>query len=275
MMQYKIEIKNNQLHIIYFGELFINNSESVSIVYGYTNNWENTKTEPMNKTEDGFVMDIKTDNYDLINFCFSNEKGIWDNNNGKNYSICIVKTDEESNISEYKDSGLLLISEIQGKVFLPYTSDEIKELIQSEENEYTTSQEVIDNVFTKPFSYYRNPFTSRFRESVELITKREQMTLKDGINLGTELFGKKYLHPAIISACKNLDELNVYLDCLDKNELDDFKVFNIVYEMRPMVVKTETALYEKTSIFKKILDFIKSLFTKKELPEPQYSETQK
>ena len=49
---------------------------------------------------------------------------------------------------------------------------------------------------------------------------------------------KKFLHPAIISACRTLNELDVYLDCLDKNELEDFKIFNVKYELYPMVVKS-------------------------------------
>ena len=57
--------------------------------------------------------------------------------------------------------------------------------------------------------------------------------------MGLELFGERYLHPAIISACRNIDELDVYLDCLHKNELDEFKIFDIKYELYPMVVKTK------------------------------------
>ena len=49
---------------------------------------------------------------------------------------------------------------------------------------------------------------------------------------------KNLLHPAIISACRTLNELDVYLDCLDKNELEDFKIFNVKYELYPMVVKS-------------------------------------
>ena len=48
---------------------------------------------------------------------------------------------------------------------------------------------------------------------------------------------KRFLHPAIISACRSLKDLDVYLDCLDKNEIDDFKVFKIKYEVYPMLVK--------------------------------------
>lgn len=137
-----------------------------------------------------------------------------------------------------RDNGTLLISELKGKIFLPYKAEEVIEILKND-NSYISAQMVIDRVFTKKFKYYRNQFTARFRESVELITKREGMSFLDGANLGTELFGKRYLHPAIISACKNLDELNVYLDCLDKNELDDFKIFEIKYEIAPMIRKNK------------------------------------
>ena len=41
------------------------------------------------------------------------------------------------------------------------------------------------------------------------------------------------LNPAIIAACKSLKELDIYLDCLDENELDKFSCFNIVYNVNP------------------------------------------
>jgi len=262
MIQYKIEMLNDKLHINYFGELFKYNSECVNIVYGYNDKWENAKTLQMHKQENGFVIDIKLENYSVLNFCFSNEHGIWDNNEGSNYSVYIVKNKEEKTIQEIKDSGVLLISEVKGKVFLPYKGEEIKKILENEESKYKTAQEVIDNVFTKPFNYYNNQFIARFRETIELITKRENMSLKDGIDLGFEMFGKRYLHPAIVAACKNLDELNVYLDCLDKNELDDFKVFNIVYEMHPMVIKNKNDFYVETNLIQKIINFSKKSINK-------------
>ena len=47
----------------------------------------------------------------------------------------------------------------------------------------------------------------------------------------------RFLHPAIISACRSINELDVYLDCLEKNELEDFKIFNIKYELYPILAK--------------------------------------
>ena len=250
---------NNELYINYFGKLYKDNSKNVGIRFGYTNNWDNSNEKSMTKTDRGFETTINLlPNYDVINFCFFNEKAEWDNNNTTNFSVNL----KNENSSYYiKDSGLLLISEVQNKVFLPYTAKEVLELLESNENEYRSVEEVIENEYIKPFEYYKFPFMSRFKETVKLVTKREKMSLKDGIDLGTELCKKRYLHPAIISACKNLDELNVYLDCLDKNELDDFKVFNIKYEMLPMVINEEKNIY--TNMIN-IIENLKSFFSKRE-----------
>lgn len=177
----------------------------------------------------------------------------------------ILNNINEAHNKKIKDNGTLLISEIQKKVILPYTKGEVKEIYRNNKNIYRDEYDVIDKVFTKDFYYYRHQFTSRFREAVELITKREGMSKIDGYNLGSELFLKNYLHPAVISACKNLDELNVYLDCLDKNELDDFKIFEIKYELYPTVIsKNEIGVYEKENILRKITKFIKKIFKKYE-----------
>ena len=179
-----------------------------------------------------------------------------------------VNQDEFNRI---KDNGILLISEVQNKVFLPYTAEEVEKLVESRDNKYKTSEDVINNIFTKDFKNYRYQFAARFRETIELITKREKMSLKDGIDLATELCVKRFLHPAVIAACKNLDELNVYIDCLNKNELDDFKIFKIKYEITPMLVKGSDSLYTKTSLMQKITDFVKKLFVKKNRVEGKHS----
>ena len=167
-------------------------------------------------------------------------------NNSINYEKTILnylkdqKLDNNSNkVIEEKisNNSTLLISEIQNKVILPYTGQEVKDVLDNKDNEYQTEQEVVDNLFTRPLSDFDNACSARFREAYRLVTERENYSKIDGIRLGIELFGKRYLHPAIIAACRTVDELDVYLDCLSKNELNDFKIFDIKYELHPMVVK--------------------------------------
>lgn len=144
--------------------------------------------------------------------------------------------DKDDVVKKIDSNSVLLISEIQNKVILPYTSEEVQELLNDEKNEYKTEQEVIEKHFTRILSEYKDCAVSRFKEAYNLASKRDNYSKLDGIKLGMEMFGKKLLHPAIISACRTTDELDVYLDCLSKNELSDFKIFDIKYEVYPTVV---------------------------------------
>lgn len=88
-------IENEVCTITYSGTLFKNNSESVTIVYGYNDQWENTTHQEMQKTENGFTTDITILNYNNFNFCFKNSNNEWDNNNYQNYTSSISKQELE------------------------------------------------------------------------------------------------------------------------------------------------------------------------------------
>lgn len=136
------------------------------------------------------------------------------------------------NESDIVDNPTLLISEIQNKVVLPYTISELQQVLNNNNN-YKSLQDVIDNVYTIPIDRYKNSFKSRFKETYNLMRKKENASIWDSIELALELSFNNLLNPAIITACKNLDELDVYLDCLSSNELDKFNLFNIKYEILP------------------------------------------
>ncbi len=125
----------------------------------------------------------------------------------------------------------LVISETQGKVFLPYTIDTLKSILEEENTKYKNINEVIEGEFVIPFTNFKNPILSRFKEAFKLIRYKEHGSIKDAFDLGMELLLNYNLHPAIISACKNIDELDIYLDCLENNETDKFDCFNIKFEI--------------------------------------------
>ena len=58
------------------------------------------------------------------------------------------------------------------------------------------------------------------------------------MDLALELFSNYNLHPAVISACKTVNELDVYLSCLEYNELDDFHFFKTIFKISPTISKT-------------------------------------
>lgn len=84
-------IENSRVKISYTGKFFQDNSQEVTIHYGFGNNWENLHDEKMVKTELGFQIEADLGEFDTFNFCFCNEKNEWDNNNGTNYSFLIEK----------------------------------------------------------------------------------------------------------------------------------------------------------------------------------------
>lgn len=143
----------------------------------------------------------------------------------------------------------LIISLTDKKVVLPFIKEDIEEILNNSNDKYANIQEIIDDLYTIPMHYYSNPSFSRFKEAFKLVREREHSSFKDAIELGLEVFAYSSLHPAIITACKNLNEFDVYLSCLEYNELEDFHFFNIEYISPPLSDCSN-------NIFKKIENFL-------------------
>lgn len=131
----------------------------------------------------------------------------------------------------------LVISEIDNVVYLPYKVSELKKILKSEPEKYSSLADVILSLYTKPLRDYKFAAVSRFKEAYKLMIEKEHSTKKEALKLAIELFSNYNLHPAIITACKNQNELDIYLSCLEYNELEDFHFFKIVYEALPVISK--------------------------------------
>ena len=215
------EIKNN----------YINNLISEEDV---TTNYINGLTADLSKT-----LEKMKDEYEIEKEKIINEK--IDTKLVEENELYSDEKSNEENILNIKNNDTLLISEKLGKVILPYKAKEVLDIFNNENGKYYSLEEVIEEKFTREFSDFKNQYMSRYKETLKLTREREKFSLSDSIILATEIMYKKYLHPAIIAACRTLDELDVYIDCLDKNELEDFKIFKIKYELYPMVVKGSNA----------------------------------
>lgn len=145
----------------------------------------------------------------------------------------------ESNCSSLKDfkENTLVISEKTKKVFLPYNLNCIEDLLKNNPSKYSNLENVIEKEFTLPLEHFKSPSLSRFREAFKLVRNKENGSIKESLDLAMELFFNYNLHPAIIPACKNLDELDIYLDYLAENETEKFNCFNIEFESLPTLVK--------------------------------------
>lgn len=178
-----------------------------------------------------YVIDNLERKENIVNFKLTNLTEIVANEDGLMFEI-----DEEKVIeNNLEDNNTLVISEEDGKVYLPYTKEDIKnEVVQ---NKGTKISEVIEGKYILSLDKYKNSMRARFREGYNLMYRKEGKSKKSAILLGIELMFETNLHPAIISACKNLEELDIYLDCLEDNELEKFSCFKIIYKSLPTLRK--------------------------------------
>lgn len=143
---------------------------------------------------------------------------------------------------EVFDNNVLRISEIDKKIYLPYTVEEVKEVL-NDSGKYNSEQEVVEKYFTIPTTTYMNFFTGRYKEVVSLISRTQNCEVGKMFALG-QMFNSK-VHPAIIRSCRTMNDYYYYLKCLENNNLEDFKLFDIKYEVPPTQVKAKEFSFEK------------------------------
>lgn len=150
-----------------------------------------------------------------------------------------LKTPEISCIPDNLKENTLIISNTE--VILPFTEDELDDKLIS--SNLTSYQDVVDTFYKKSVKSFEPSIISRFKEGYSLIINKEHGSKLKAITLALELSTNYNLHPAIIAACKNLTQLDVYLSCLEYNELSDFHFFDIIYNIPPAPKKQ---IFKKT-----------------------------
>ena len=141
----------------------------------------------------------------------------------KEYSNIVDSTELSSRFIE----NTLVISEVQQRIILPYNINTVKEILLNDPQGYSSLQGVVNKIYTRSIDYYKFSAISRFKEAYKLVREREKGSKAKAFGLAFELLLNYNLHPAIITACKTLDELDVYLACLADNTLEDFNFFEI------------------------------------------------
>ena len=170
--------------------------------------------------------DSQNDDYENESIRFINHKSI-------------VETTSETTTKPLFDTTIpentLVISEKTNLVYLPYTNDELKKL--KDKFPGATYDSIINKYYTRKAKDYRNPPIARFKEAYKLVRNKEKMSIIDASNLGLELCFKSNLHPAIISACRSINELDEYLGCLEHKRTDQFEAFHIKFDVAPAIYK--------------------------------------
>lgn len=125
------------------------------------------------------------------------------------------------------DNNILVISEKTQNAYLPYKNKDLENIYKNSGNKYNSLMDVIHDLYIIPLKNFKYPAISRFREAYKLIIYKEKKSSFKALNLAFELMFKFNLNPIIIAACRNIDELDIYLDCLEEKELSNFKCFEI------------------------------------------------
>ena len=88
-------IENSKVKISYTGKFYQDNSEKVTLHYGFGAEWNNVSDVEMEKTELGFQAEVELLEGETFSLCFKNENDEWDNNDGKNYVFPLEKVSQE------------------------------------------------------------------------------------------------------------------------------------------------------------------------------------
>lgn len=148
---------------------------------------------------------------------------------------------EEISDGNIQNNNTLIISEKDNKVFLPYTVSEIESYMEKYPKEYKSLEYVINKEFILPLDYYtKHPSLARFREAYSLIRDREAKSVFDALKYALSVMFEYDLNPAIISACKTEEALNLYIECLENKDLSKFNLFKIEFRLNPL----KTAKFE-------------------------------
>ncbi|MCL2859956.1 MAG: hypothetical protein FWF46_05265 [Oscillospiraceae bacterium] len=135
-----------------------------------------------------------------------------------------------------EENNMLIISEKDKTVFLPYTQNDLQKYFDKFPKSYKNLTDVIQKQFILPLEYFKHYSVSRFREGYSLMRNKEGKTILDSLKFGINLMFQTNLHPAIITACRTEDDFNEYLNCLENDSTEDFNKFIIKFEIAPLKV---------------------------------------
>ena len=137
------------------------------------------------------------------------------------------------------DNDTLIVSEKDQKAYLPYKYDDIEKFYQDNKDKYISVQDVINKDYIVPLNRFKHAVSSRFIETINLVLHKEKKSILKALDLAFELMFQYNLNPIIIAACRSLEELDIYIDCLEEDELFDFRCFRIKFEVTPKVYTRE------------------------------------
>lgn len=207
----------------------ISNTETLTTVAINKLDLENKDNDIINHSETEFKNEVKQNKNNIDTINESNES---ENKNKKMKNEVLKDTSRVTKLP-LQDNNSLIISEKDGLIYLPFKVEDLKKEYLDKSKKYTGLVDLINHEYIIPINKYKNTVTSRFKEAYSLMVNKEKTSALSGLELGLEVAFNYSLHPAVITACKSLDELDEYLDALDAKDMSNFKRFKVEFEVLP------------------------------------------
>lgn len=219
-------IANTATKITYSGYLK-DTSNKIYIRYGM-NNWKNINEVEMKQTPNGYLaqISIPSDSKE-INFSFRNEKRMWDNNYGKNYSFkvmppeLIVEEEEEATPTFFNDDFLLaynLNKEIsKQKFFVGENSEEEKE---NKESKVEKIEEVEAEESNEKAVEEKENFNYMVAEDGSVVKKENTVEFEEKVSEAAEQKLSEIKEKMFAKAKENILDIQVV-------EVEDVKTENL------------------------------------------------
>lgn len=176
----KLPRSNDILKITYSGNLFKDNSSEVYIVYGFGENWDNTSEQKMEKTNYGFVSNIKIETANTFNFCFRNSNYVWDNNNSFNYISSIFSKPLNTEVQSLDNQEAKKICSNSLDDILNSIDLEL-ETSKSQNIEISEDLNVLDTLIQELFEEYNAKIETTSENIVESNSSQETSSLSNNI----------------------------------------------------------------------------------------------
>ena len=224
-----------------------NNNNFIDLNSNISNDTNSSSATDIKNTFDNNVSNVtntKEENYDVSIFTYNkqieSDNNSNDNNNSnfenKNSSINTSETTVNC-FSKTSDNLTLIVSELDNKVYLPYKSTEIYSYLEQYPTKYSNFSDVVNKEFICPLSNYtKRPTLSRFKETYCLIRDREGKTIPEALKASLQIMFRSDINPTIIAACKTEEQLEKYIDCLEKEKIEEFKDFKIEFKVNPLKI---------------------------------------
>ena len=136
---------------------------------------------------------------------------------------------EETEFSqEQLEEKTLVICKDDDIAILPYSFTDLEEFFSDNPEKYSSIQDIIEQEYTVSLKDYENTSFARYKEAYKLAKDKSNLSLPQSVTYAKKLLLENDVLPIVIASCKNIDELDNYLDCLDSNKLEDFKYFKII-----------------------------------------------